>query len=203
MRWVLLGIALVGCAGDRRAVNGRFVDRLHTAHGVVEQPTDLSTRGFRVYSNGRWYPERGLASGAFDGSIFIPDVPDGPYVLNVVYADGAMVWHQREDHDFVDVDVRTGRPDAEPATNVPMQLQLENLAPWDASDDILINCYENGTEHAPLELAGQLVADATQVSGTFDWGSRYSGPLAFLGSKGERTNQITAEIGQHQPRALA
>src|SRR5690606_13868881 len=172
--------ALLGCSKieSRDAVRGRFVDRLYSPEGVVEQPTDLSTRAFRVYSHGHWYPESGLVRGAADGTLYI-EVPDGPYVLNTVYADGSMTWHQRDDHQFVELTVRTGRPGAQRATNVPMQLQLDNLAPWGDSDDLYVNCYENGTEHYPLELDTPLVAGATEVRGAFDWASTHAGPLSW------------------------
>lgn len=176
MRWGLLCLALVGCvdADAPSAVNGRFVERLYTSRGVVEQPADMSTRGFRVYSNGRWYPENGLTSGAYDGTIYL-EVPEGPYLLNTVYLDGSMSWDQREDHDFVEVAVRTGRPDAQPATNVPMQLQVTNLAPWsEGSNELFIDCYENGTEHRPFELFTLLTEGATQLNATFDWASTIS-----------------------------
>jgi hypothetical protein len=181
MRWGLACIALVGCVDVdvRSAVNGKFVDRLYTSRGVVEQPTNLSTRAFRVYSNGRWYPDSGLVSGADDGTIYI-EVPDGPYLLNTVQLDGPMSWYQREDHNFVDIAVRTGRPDAQPATNVPMQVQLTNLAPWgEGNNELFVDCYENGTEHYPFELEMSLTAGATELRGTFDWASTYSGPLAW------------------------
>jgi hypothetical protein len=182
MRWGLVCAALVGCADVdvRSAVHGKFVDRLYTPRGVVEQPADMSTRAFRVYSNGRWYPESGLVSGAEDGTLYI-DVPEGPYLLDTVHADGSMSWDQREDHNFIDVAVRTGRPDAQPATSVPMQVLLTNLAPWgEGNNELLVDCYENGTEHYPFELATSLTAGATEVRGTFDWASTYSGPLAWL-----------------------
>jgi hypothetical protein len=136
---------------------------------------DPSTRAYRVYSNGRWYPESGLVSSAsHNGAIYI-EAPDGPYLLNTVYPDGSMSWHQRDDHEFVDVTVRTGRPAAKPATNVPMQLQLSNLAPWEeASDELFVNCYENGTDHRPFELNTLLTNGATHLSGTFDWSSTSS-----------------------------
>jgi hypothetical protein len=179
MRWGLVCVALVGCVDARSAVNGKFVDRLYTSGGVVEQPADPSTRGFRIYSNGRWYPEAGLSSAAYDGTIYI-EVPDGPYLLNTVYLDGSMSWDQREDHDFVDVAVRTGRPDAQPASNVPMQLDLTNLAPWsEGSNELFVDCYENGTEHRPFELLTSLTSltdGATELHGTFDWAST-SSPL--------------------------
>jgi hypothetical protein len=182
MRWGFVCIALVGCVDVdvRSAVNGKFVDRLYTPRGVVEQPADLSTRAFRVYSNGRWYPDSGLVDGADDGTIYI-EVPDGPYLLNTVHLDGSMSWDQREDHTFVDVAVRTGRPDAQPATNVPMQMELTNLAPWAiGTNELRVDCYENGTEHYPFELQESLSAGATAVRGTFDWASTYSGPGASL-----------------------
>lgn len=163
-------------------MNGRFVDRLYTPHGVVEQPIDMSTRAFRVYSNGRWYPESGLVTGAFDGTIYIPDVPDGPYLLNVVYRGGAMSWYHHEDHEFVEVTVRTGRPEAQPATNVPMQLQLDDLAPWDLNSHLYVDCYENGTEHAAVELDTPMAVGATQVRGMFDWASTSSGPEGRYGT---------------------
>jgi hypothetical protein len=196
MRWGLVCIALVGCldVDVRSAVNGKFVDRLYTSHGVVEQPTDLSTRAFRVYTHGRWYPESGLVDGADDGTIYI-EVPDGPYLLNTVHLDGSMTWYEREDHNFVDVAVRTGRPDAQPATNVPMQLQLTNLAPWgEGNNELFVDCYENGTEHYPFELETSLTVGATELRGTFDWASTYSGPLAWV-SKYQTRYLIDANAG--------
>lgn len=181
MRWGLVCIALVGCddVDMRSTVRGTFVDRLYTSRGVVEQPTDPSTRAYRVYSNGRWYPENGFSSAAYDGTIYI-EAPEGPYVLATVYLDGSVSWYQREDHNFVDVTVRTGRPDAQPATAVPMQLQVSNLAPWvEGSNELFVDCYENGTEHRPFEINSLLSDGAMQLSGTFDWAST-SSPTDWL-----------------------
>ncbi len=182
MRWGLVCIALVGCfdTDAPSAVNGMFVDRLYTAQGIVDQPTDTSARGFRIYINGRWYPESGLTYAAFDGTIYL-EIPDGPYLLNTVYADGSMTWDQREEHDFVEVVTRIGRPGAQLATNVPMQLQLTNLAPWSVGgDEIYVDCYENGTEHRSTELATSLTEGATQLSSTFDWATSPSAAFDWL-----------------------
>ncbi|MDC0749193.1 hypothetical protein [Polyangium mundeleinium] len=102
---------------------------------TVEAPRDLSTTPIEALvpmGGGQWQTFKG--TGKADGSVLIPGVPEGPYVLRVgefeyIYTSARVV----------DLGgAIAGRKGAPRATVVPTNLVLDitNLAPWQAKDDI-------------------------------------------------------------------
>ncbi|HEX5060787.1 MAG TPA: hypothetical protein VFV99_15570, partial [Kofleriaceae bacterium] len=148
-----------------------------------DRPTDLAGLSFELYVDGMFFAQ---TEGTFDGTIYIPDVPDGPFVLKTSRATEQPHWEQREAHDFVVVAPRVGRPDAVLATSAPLHLQLDNLAPWSSDDWLVADCFENGTEHYPLTLDARLAVGATQVDASFDWADAAWGPYLLDGAAGDR-----------------
>jgi hypothetical protein len=168
---VILGLA--GCHESRDVVSGRYIDRFYTRDGVVDRRPDLTGLTFQIFVDGVGWP---ITEGTRDGTVYIPGVPEVPYVLKSVDRAGRSTWWQRESHQFERVTNRVGRPDAIVATSTPMRLQLDGLASWNDGDALVVNCWENGTEHYPVSLDPPLAVGATRVNATFDWADADWGP---------------------------
>ncbi|MDI1480066.1 hypothetical protein [Polyangium sp. y55x31] len=121
--------------GEHGAVTVREIDLWIQENATVEAPQDLGKTRIEALvptGGGQWQTIEGTAKA--DGSVVIPGVPEGPYVLRVgefeyVYTSARVV----------DLGVAIGgRKDAPRATVDPTKLVLDitNLAPWQARDDI-------------------------------------------------------------------
>jgi hypothetical protein len=182
VRLVVVMLALAACTDDRSAVSGRYIERLYTLDGVVDRPRDMSEVTFQVFSAGNPFP---ATQGTFDGTVYVPDIPDGPYVLKITADDSYAVWYARDAHEFEDISSRVGRPDGVLATNAPLHLRLEALAAWGADDFLIADCWENGTEHYPIALQPQLAPGATRVDGTVDWSKTDAGAYLLEADAGD------------------
>jgi hypothetical protein len=176
-------LALVTACAEKPAINGRYIDRFYTPNGIVDQPTDLSGVSFDLFIDGLHYAQ---TEGTFDGTIYIPDVPDGPFVVRTSGPNRLPTWEQRDAHEFTVVSTRVGRPDAVRATNAPLHLVLDGLAAWDPDSMIIADCFENGTEHYPIVFDMPLASGATSVDASFDWARADWGGYLLDSGAGDR-----------------
>ncbi|TKD04501.1 hypothetical protein [Polyangium fumosum] len=112
----------------------RAIDRWIGENATVEAPRDLRTTRIEALvplGGGQWRTFEG--TGKADGSVVIPGVPEGPYVLHV--GDVEYIYTSAR---VVDLGgAIAGRKDA-PRATVPTKLALDitNLDPWQAPDDL-------------------------------------------------------------------
>ncbi|HEX4451937.1 MAG TPA: hypothetical protein VH143_13760 [Kofleriaceae bacterium] len=146
------------------------------SHEIVDD--DLSALRFTAYSADpdvfegyRQYPPGGYVAGGADGRVDIADVPDGPYTLQVAYADHSD-WYGYDDHSPTWFDVTAGRRDqvaAPPGTMIDLSGVTLGEA-WTDGAQLDAACpTTNGVvddvQPTPFPLPG-----ATSL-GAFDWGA--------------------------------
>lgn len=115
-------------------VTGSFTTRFRLADGgVVTGPIDVSSLTIAAHQNDGFTWSRVLGTGLANGTFTIPQVPAGPYVLQVdtdFYEAGAA-------RQFPVVAEAFGRPTASPATIDPttLSISLTGLQPWNTTGD--------------------------------------------------------------------
>lgn len=145
-------------------------------------PRDLSTTDIRAFvrESGGFvsYP---AVMGTEVGQFTIAAVTDGTLLLRYSKDEGPVVWREHDAHDVELVSYVLGRPDAvSPQLPTPLILQLTGLEPWQTTDTLYVNCWENGTESSGLQslVSPSLVPNATSVDSRFDWNA-HAGAYSF------------------------
>jgi hypothetical protein len=111
-------------------VKGTVVYHYHGEAGVLDQPAALTGVQVLAYvmENGAWKPYPG--AGHDDGSFTIPDVPAGPFLVDV----GGLYLHTTARELDLGADLG-GRPDAVVPSNPSLVGgDLQNLSPWSTGD---------------------------------------------------------------------
>jgi hypothetical protein len=151
---------------------------------------DLSALRFTAYSSDptafegyRQYPPGGYVAGGVDGSVEIDDVPDGPYTLQVAYADHSD-WYGYEDHSPTWLNVTAGRRDqvaAPPGTILDLSGVSLGEA-WTDNAQLDAACANTNGVVDDVQLTPFPLPGTTSL-GAFDWGT--GGTALIDGSAGD------------------
>jgi hypothetical protein len=168
----IIGLALIAACSSQSApsaVTGNSTTKYLTLAGAVTRPDDLSHVSFTVFT-GDELESLPSVTGNADGTVVIPDVPDGPFLVERVGPSGVPQWDRYDDHAIVSTTTRIGDPDATPASApTPVDVTATGLAAWSDSDTIVADCFANGTEIYGVEFDPALAAGATTIGSSFDW----------------------------------
>jgi hypothetical protein len=151
---------------------------------------DLSALRFTVYSPDptvfegyRQYPPGGYVAGGVDGTVEIADVPDGPYTLQVAYADHSD-WYGYDGHSPTWFNVtagRRGQVTAPPGTIIDLTGVTLGEA-WTMNAAMAAACANTNSALDNIDLVPFTEIGATSL-GAFDWGA--GGGTLIDGSAGD------------------
>ncbi|HEY1547107.1 MAG TPA: hypothetical protein VGG28_04780 [Kofleriaceae bacterium] len=163
-------VVIAACTqSSTMTIRGTSTDTFITPTGDVTHAHELATTTFQAFvlgNDGTYaaYPDvatLGTVGGAFE----IADVPDGPYLLLV----GSNDWLTESSPNLAWTNTYVGRSDAVPATEATwLGLSGSGLAAWDPNDELLGDCWGNGTELALSRLLS-IGSGATSFDGTAEW----------------------------------
>jgi cysteine-rich repeat protein len=191
------GLLLVGCGSpSQSSILGTFTVEHLTSSGTIKTPQDLSALTFRVFvdtgTGFTAYPASGDVAGGADGTFDIPDVPDEPFILRITSGpamDPFIQWEQHDSRPVTHDGYVVGDPDAVLAMHpTPLVIHATGLAAWGTDDQLVADCFDNGTEQYGLTLAPPLDAGATAISASFDWNDE----LAFSWNSPGHPSLMTA-----------
>ncbi|MDC3953390.1 hypothetical protein KEG38_06020 [Polyangium jinanense] len=184
--------------GEAGAVSVRSLDVWIGEKATVEAPQDLSKTPIEALvpmGGGQWQTFEG--KGKADGSVVIPGVPEGPYVLHVGEFD--YIYTSARDIDLGGA--IAGRKDAPRATVNPTKVTLDitNLDPWKAGDDIQLFVPNSGAGQRLYGSAAEdwpAVGDTTLDRFTVNW-SGFAWSSLIDASKGDvlTVSQLSQQTG--------
>ena len=141
------GSALVHCpAAPSGTVRGCAIDSYSSGATVPEDLSTLTVKAYVTDESPAGY-RVSLGGGSDDGSFAIPNVPDGPYMLEVDSPGGRRELFVLSSHqpDF-GVD-KLGRFDQRTVTrSTPITYAISGMTPWAAGDDIEVVGFSVATE---------------------------------------------------------
>jgi hypothetical protein len=169
MRTCVVALALAACSdASSGPVTGTATVRYLTATGEQTGPQDLSGKQYTAFPADGSYPGYGPVAGGSDGTVAIPDVPDGPIVLRVVDADGTTRWEAHDDRQIAWTTVAIGHPGVvAPTLHTNLGLDIDAMTPWVVGDEIYVDCFDNGTQNALVGVESGIALNQTALSSDF------------------------------------
>lgn len=166
-------VASTASTQPARTVHITAIDTYILENGTTQVTEDLSKSTFTaLVPNGQGGYTALTGTGTPNGTYDIPNVPVGYYYLRFSAAGHDLLRTDASNIDFSSV--LPGRPNAVPATSGTLNFSLDNMSPWQSTDDAEIYAPNAGVgltnfEAANFSFTSLPVVGATSFGGGLDW----------------------------------